>query len=316
MDIPGQFWDKTHMLEEVHAVSTIPTYKLYGEQPADDREFWVHCETIVSRSSGYRFEIGLHRHESFLQFLYIRSGSGDALLPSGTVVLRPPCVIAVPPGPVHGFRFSPDIDGLVLTLVPERMGGDLGGPQTPLSDAMVIALSPDNSDTAYLEATFFRIAAEYEAQRPARDELLEAHVATVVLLLGRLIMPSPHGTVPDLSVLRVRALKDLILRHHREQLTVEAYARMLGLSPTHLNRAVRQVTGKTAHDLVMERSIEEARRALVFTGHSIQHIAENLGFSDPAYFSRCFRRCTGQTPRGFRDEERLRLRNKDDDASV
>lgn len=300
----------------MHPVSTIPTYRLYGEQPADPREFWVHCETILSRSSEYRFEIGLHRHESFLQFLYIRNGSGDALLPSGTVVLKPPCVIAVPPGPVHGFRFSPDIDGLVLTLVPERMGGDLVGPQTPLSDAMVIALSPDSPDTAYLETTFFRIACEYEAQRPAREELLEAHVATVILMLGRLLVRLPRDTVPDLALTRVRALRDLILRHHRKQLTVEAYARMLGISPTHLNRAVREVTGKTAHDLVMDRSIEEARRALVFTGYSIQHIAENLGFSDPAYFSRCFRRCTGQTPRGFRDEERQRLRNKDEDASV
>ncbi|WP_377298075.1 helix-turn-helix domain-containing protein [Rhizobium sp. SGZ-381] len=297
-------------------MSTIPTYRLYGEQPADPREFWVHCETIVSRSSGYRFEIGLHRHESFLQFLYIRNGSGDALLPSGTVVLKPPCVIAVPPGPVHGFRFSQDIDGLVLTLVPERMGADLAGPQNPLSDAMVIALSPESADTAYLEATFFRIAAEYEAQRPARDELLEAHVATVILMLGRLLAPSPRDSVPDLALRRVRALKELILSHHREQLTVETYARMLGITSTHLNRVVKEVTGKTAHDLIMDRSIEEARRALVFTGHSIQHIAESLGYSDPAYFSRCFRRCTGQTPRGFRDEERQRLRNKDEHASV
>lgn len=293
-----------------------PTYNLYGEDSAAQRQFWVHCETIAARSSGYRWEIGLHRHESFLQFLYIRNGSGDALLPAGTQALHPPCVIAVPPGPVHGFRFSPDIDGLVVTLVPERMelGGDPAAGMASLTDPLVLALDRADPDTAYLEATFFRIAHEHEQARPAREELLETHVATIILMLGRLLAPGPQDPLMDLNMRRVRMLRELIMRHHRQQLTVEAYAAMLGLSATHLNRTVRQVTGFTTHDLIMERSIDEAKRALVFTDYSIQHIAEMLGFADPAYFSRCFRLRAGLTPRGYRDGERAKLRNNEGDA--
>lgn len=296
----------------------IPTYSLYGEEGTAQREFWVHCETIAARSSGYRWEIGLHRHDTFLQFLYIRTGSGDALLPAGTVVLQPPCVIAVPPGPVHGFRFSPDIDGLVVTLVPDRLGpaADPAGPLAVLAEPVVLALEAGTADTHYLETTFFRIAAEYGDERPAREEMLEAHVATVILMLGRLLAPAIPDTLPDVNAARVRALHDLILKHHRAQLTVEGYARLMGLSPTHLSRTVRQVTGRTVHDLIMERSMEEARRALLFTGYSVQDIAENLGYSDPAYFSRCFRRQVGMTPRAWREEERARMRNKLPDASV
>jgi AraC family transcriptional regulator, transcriptional activator of pobA len=298
--------------------ASVPTYNLYGEDLASQREFWVHCETIAARSSGYRWEIGLHRHESFLQFLYIRNGSGDALLPAGTHVLQPPCIIVIPPGPVHGFRFSPDIDGLVITLVPDRTEISREHPSSAalLGEPLVIPLERENPDTSYLEMTFFRIAHEYEQDRPAREELLEAHVATIILMLGRLLAPAPQDSVLDPNRRRVRMLRELIVRHHRDQLTVEAYAVMLGISPAHLNRTVRQVTGLSTHDLIMERSMDEAKRSLVFTDYSIQHIAETLGFSDPAYFSRCFRLRCGLTPRGYREGERTKLRNKDSEAPV
>lgn len=296
----------------------VPTYNLYGEETGLQREFWVHCETIAARSSGYRWEIGLHRHESFLQFLYIRDGSGDALLPAGTVVLEPPCVIVIPPGPVHGFRFSPDIDGFVITLVPGRFGAGRGvsGEVTWFPDPIVVPLRTMGKAADYLQETFLCIAQEYDGERPAREEMLEAHIATVILMLGREIAPGPEAQPPDLHLKRVRQLKDLIARHHREQLTVEAYARMLGLSATHLNRSTRRVTGMSTHDLIMERSMDEARRALVFTEYSIQHIGEHLGFADAAYFSRCFRKRTGMTPRSYREGERAKLRNKEGEASV
>ncbi|WP_165224102.1 helix-turn-helix domain-containing protein [Affinirhizobium pseudoryzae] len=295
----------------------VPTYNLYGEETGLQREFWVHCETIAARSSGYRWEIGLHRHESFLQFLYIRDGSGDALLPAATVVLKPPCVIVIPPGPVHGFRFSPDIDGFVITLVPELGAGrGLSGDAPWFPNPVVVSLGQMGKAADYLQETFLRIAEEYDGERPAREEMLEAHIATVILMLGREIAPGPEAQLPDLHLKRVRQLKDLIARHHREQLTVETYARLLGLSATHLNRSTRQVTGMSTHDLIMERSMDEARRALVFTDYSIQHIAENLGFSDAAYFSRCFRKRTGMTPRSYREGERAKLRNKEGEGSV
>jgi AraC family transcriptional activator of pobA len=61
------------------------------------------------------------------------------------------------------------------------------------------------------------------------------------------------------------------------------------------------------HDLIMARVIDEARRALVFTTASIQAVADGLGFADAAYFSRSFRKRTGQTPRQYRKAERERL---------
>lgn len=301
-------------------MATVPTYALYGEEAKEERDFWIHCETILARSSAYRFEIGLHRHDAFLQFLYIRKGSGDALLAGRTLQLQPPCVTIIPPGPVHGFRFSRDIDGLVVTVAPQRLEGSaravLPSGMPGFEEPRLIALQPDLPETDYLERTFYRIAEEYERTLPARNTLLEVHLATIILLLARELAPHRHGEEQDPVRHRVQSFRDLLARHYRQHWSVEAYAQNLGLSATHLNRLVRQVTGQSTKDLIAERLMEEARRELVFTGYSIQQIAENLGFTDAAYFSRAFRLRTGLTPRAYREREGARLRNKEADGSV
>jgi len=288
----------------------VPTYDLYGESRAKRPDFWLHCETIFSRSSTHQWEIGLHRHESFQQFLYIRNGSGDARLGSATVALAPPCVVAVPPGVGHGFRFSRDIDGLVITLVAERLRLTAGLAKRPgdwLSGARMIALQADE-DARYLDETFSRLFAEFEAQRAGRNDLIEAYLTAAILVLGRVVGADGNGAAQDINLARVEALKDLIGRHFREQLPAENYAKLLNLSPTHLNRIVRDVTGMSVHDLIMARVVDEARRGLVFTTASVQSIADGLGFSDAAYFSRCFKKRVGQTPRAYREAERESLR--------
>ncbi|MEB2846353.1 helix-turn-helix domain-containing protein [Rhizobiales bacterium RZME27] len=282
----------------------IPTFDLYGEDRAHEPDFRLHCETIASRSSAYHWEIDLHRHEHFMQFLYIWHGSGDAILDGRTTTLATPCVIFVPPGPVHGFRFSRDIAGLVITATTAQR------PDTAGRDARVIPLETGSSDADYLHQTFHRIADEYDAARPGRTDILDAYLSIVTALIHRSDAVTKNSTVIDDAERHVMALNELIGRHFRQQMTVTEYAASLSLSPTHLNRTVRKVTGMTAHELIIGRTIDEAKRALALTGASIQHISENLGFSDATYFSRCFRQHTGMSPRDYRKNQRMQATNE------
>jgi AraC family transcriptional activator of pobA len=298
--------------------STIPTYDLYGENQADRPDFWVHCETIEARSRGHRWEIGLHRHESFQQFLYIRKGDGDAVFAAETLALSPPCIISIPPGFSHGFRFSKDIDGLVVTLLSARLGltaGTSRGHDGWLSIPRVTALR-SQLDARYLEETFSRLHQEFRLRRSDSNELMEAYLKSAILILRRQMSDdSDHGSA-DTKRARLDALNNLIGQHFRQQVSTKAYAAMLNLSPTHLNRVVRETAGVTVHDLIMNRVLEEARRALVLTPASIQSIAEQIGFSDANYFARCFRKRTGRTPKQYRQEERQRLRGVGSDDLV
>ncbi|WP_306301492.1 helix-turn-helix domain-containing protein [Verrucomicrobium spinosum] len=68
----------------------------------------------------------------------------------------------------------------------------------------------------------------------------------------------------------------------------------------HLNDVVRQFTAGTAGELIHARELLEARRLLMHTELSVSEIAYRLGYKDPSYFARVFRKSTGQAPADFR----------------
>ncbi|MBX5142785.1 helix-turn-helix domain-containing protein [Rhizobium lentis] len=289
----------------------IPTYELYGENTGRSPEFWLHCETIRSRSSLHQWEIRLHRHESFFQILYIEAGSGDAIFGNRNHAICPPAIITVPPGLNHGFRFSRDIDGLVITILRSHLShppGERSQLGEWLAMPLLTPLAPDNAEAAYVMQTLRRLGDEFENRRGGRNEVLAAYVGLALRLTARI---SHEGHAQELpsneNERRMEMLDELIQQHFRSHRPASFYARELGISSTHLTRIVRSMTGSTPHELIAGKLIEEAKRQLVFTIGSVQEIGFRLGFADPAYFSRFFLKYTGETPRAWRMNEKARL---------
>jgi AraC family transcriptional activator of pobA len=107
--------DSANIVLDYPDMNAIPTYALYGEQQASTGH-WLHWETITSRSRLYGFRIAAHRHDELYQLLYVSRGKASVMLDGESFELSPPAVIVLPPLSVHGFSFSPDIEGFVLTF--------------------------------------------------------------------------------------------------------------------------------------------------------------------------------------------------------
>lgn len=88
----------------------------------------------------------------------------------------------------------------------------------------------------------------------------------------------------------------------REIRTIPEYARLLHVSPTLLNRAVKASTGQTPAGLLRERQVLEAKRLLSHSTLTSQQIAYELNFADASYFSKFFQKATGITPSNFRSQ--------------
>ncbi|APH74678.1 helix-turn-helix domain-containing protein [Aquibium oceanicum] len=288
----------------------VPNYQLYGETPDRGGEFWLHCETIPERSRLHEWEIRPHRHPAFFQMLYISDGSGEVLADGGYLPMARSTAVLMPPGAVHGFRFSRDIGGLVVTVLRERLDALCAAS----SDVAAFAASPRviaQADARAPEAvtSLRRIEAELAGRGIARMVLLDALVTSAVIELARTGGSADVTSgEQDRDQARLDELAALIGAHYREHRPVAFYAEKIGVSATHLNRIARARTGHSLQGLVDLRLMEEARRNLVFTFLPAQTIALDLGFSDPAYFSRFFRRQAGETPAAFRARERARLR--------
>ena len=82
--------------------------------------------------------------------------------------------------------------------------------------------------------------------------------------------------------------------------TAHDFARCLAVHTNHLNRSVKEVTGKTTTQHISDRILKEANALLKHTDWSISQIANGLGFEEPAYFTNFFKKYTGSAPAASR----------------
>jgi len=134
--------------------------------------------------------------------------------------------------------------------------------------------------------------------------MLESYLHIFLLFLSRLYQRQfdTGNNSADRSLFR--RFKELIDDRYDTLHQVSDYAQLLNVSPGHLNDIVRQHTGRTATSLIHQRVALEGKRLLFHADLSIKEIGYSLGFDDAAYFSRFFKRITGETPAAFRNSIR------------
>lgn len=96
-----------------------------------------------------------------------------------------------------------------------------------------------------------------------------------------------------------RAL-ELLDSRHAEELSLETVAAELGVSPSHLSRLLGRFAGMGFADCLARLRVERAKAYLLSDGISVKEAAILVGFRDPAYFARVFRRFEGESPAEFR----------------
>jgi AraC family transcriptional activator of pobA len=288
------------------AIGDIPTYALYGETGDDPATDWVHCETIQIRSRLHNYRILPHRHEKLFQILHLAGGTAEIMVDGRSAQLTGPAIVTLPPMTVHGYTFSPDVRGTVLTLFDSRLThilADMDGVRDTFRSVQLIRLRDHEDAARTLSVDIASLASEFAGRGPGRLEAIQARLMLILIAVhrlqdsGRTAGNRSPGRRALQHALRFRELVDRDFRSHQP---IEVYARRLGLTPPHLNRICREHLGDTALGVVHQRIILEAKRYLTFTSLSAKEIALALAFDDPAYFARFFKQKTGLPPLAFR----------------
>lgn len=273
----------------------VQTYNLFGE--SDELPDVVHCESIAVRSTLHNWEFAPHRHARLHQILLITQGGGQASIEGSVRALSPLSLLNIPVGCVHGFSFLKDTQGWVVTLADTVLDDVLKeseGVGSLLKQPRIVLAGKDT------QGIFHQISREHTQLGFGRAHILRALSGLLIGQVARAISQGEimSGNIPELHLkTRFEALVD---SQYSKHWSVTDYARELAVTPGHLSRVMRHATGLSASRVIEERVVREARRHLAYTNLTISEIAYDLGFIDPAYFSRVFSRATGFSPRAFR----------------
>jgi AraC-like DNA-binding protein len=237
-----------------------------------------------------------HRH-TFHEIVLVTGGTGAHVVDVTRWELSPPHLGVITPGQVHhweasrltgsvvlftdDFLFDYPADREILRRLRERPWLRLGGPEHDRTARLVAELDEE-----------FR-------RGEGNESVLRALLHVLIVRAGRLPgIPAPSPPA------RARAVAtEFAQQAEKSELglwSVRAHAARLGVTPGYLTEAVKAATGRTAAELVREVRTREAKRFLLRTDLSVRQVASRVGFADPAYFCRFFRRETGLSPGGFR----------------
>jgi len=283
----------------------VPRFFLYGETLQQVDETFVHVETIAYRSRRYDWRIRAHIHSDLNQLLFIRHGSGTMQMEAQQLPIQAPALLLAPATVVHGFEFARGTRGFVVTAAQplirtlQRREPQL---RRVFAAPACLALGTDAAAVVELAMLIDRLRRETVWQAPANRLAAEACLASVMIAALRLLPADGSGNalLRGPSATLVDRFRDLLDERCRKGWRIERYARELAVSPAKLRAACLAIIGEPPRQLLHERVLLEARRALTYTDLTIAQTAYQLGFSDPGYFSRFFSTHTGESPQAFK----------------
>lgn len=113
--------------------------------------------------------------------------------------------------------------------------------------------------------------------------------------------PPPAGGGRSTARDAVEQARRYIDTHFAADLTLERVAREVGLSPYYFSKAFKQMVGETFVEYLARVRVQEAKKMLAAPNASIKEVGYGVGYNDPNYFSRVFRKLTGRAPSEWRE---------------
>ncbi len=283
----------------------LPVYSI-GAFPGGHSPDGFHLQRLEDHLVRFPAAEEPHGHDFYL-LVFVRSGAGTHTVDFVTYAVAPGQLYCLVPGQIHNWAFAPGSTGYVVFFTAEFYLYQYPGRrlyQYPFfghfrAPLLQLSTADEPPFGLLLEQMVNEAASEY----PNRADVFRAYLYALLEVAARRY-DAGQPAESHAGQRQLREFEQLINQHYRTLRTVSAYADRLHLTPNHLNALCRQYLHQTASDLIHRRLVVEAQRRLTHSTRSVQQIADDLGFDDPSYFSRYFRKYTGQTPEQFRGKKK------------
>lgn len=235
----------------------------------------------------------MHLH-GFYEIIWFQKGSGTHYVDFNQYAIAPGTIIFISPGQIHSFDTKHDQEGYVLKICAELFDDFVS----------LSCVTVQDKDSAALEMLVAAMQEELKKEDSlGHREALHALVKLFVIMVRRSYAeinpsaPNPH----KVSYKAFLNFRKLIEENYCRLHTVKDYASLLNVSSKTLTLYVNECSKYSPLELINNRIILEAKRLLRYSVLSVKEIAFRLGFEDPSYFAKFFKRLVKQFPADYRE---------------
>src|SRR3546814_797968 len=194
MRVIGQFVHENFAF--IGTMRVIPRYGLYATQGLGDWVDSLHIEWIPTRSGPNQWKISPHTHKSFIQILYLTAGGGRVEIGDRVWHVTAPCIVSIPEQTVHGFHFTHDVDGPVITAVQHILEVFVGMSAPDLVHLIhqpaVIELTPESRHEDELMPLFRALQTEFHTRDLSQAGICMSLFAALFLRIARIQIGRAH----------------------------------------------------------------------------------------------------------------------------
>ena len=247
-----------------------------------------------------------HRHD-FHSILYIDRGQSEQEIDFEEYSIGPNQVAVIPTKSIHWEKKRTPLKGFVIVfkdeffslVQKELLNGFLQ--YAIATRKLVIPVPPAGKDNLL---RYFQLLYEEQAQGNHQNQIFLLQ-NLMLALLNKLEALSQQQHLPP-SFIKQRSLFQkfisLVEEKYSSQKTLSFYVTHLQTTSRKLNKVLKETIGQTAQDFIIDRVLLEAKRELSFSNKSIKEVAYALGYNNPFYFSRIFKKRVGYSPEEFRQQ--------------
>ncbi|MDR2065574.1 MAG: AraC family transcriptional regulator [Prevotellaceae bacterium] len=155
-----------------------------------------------------------------------------------------------------------------------------------------------NEEANCIIAVFQRLFVEFH-NAISDNDVIRAYLIALLSEINRIYKKTSTKKLNSAEKITNR-FKEILFNSPQKKMSVAEYASLLNITPNHLNKTIKNTTGKSPSEWIIESVITEAKILLYQTNLTVSEISENTGILDQSYFSRIFRKHEGVSPVEFR----------------